>query len=266
MGKIIFETGVSSDDNILNRDEIIGLTEMVHDYYSVFLKNERDIIVWLPPSYNFSDKYYPAIYMQDGQNLFNPNTSFIGYDWKVDEVCTKLMNEKIIEEFIVIGIYNTKDRLDEYDYSTPKGKKYSSFIMRELKPYIDENFRTKSGADNCAVAGSSMGGLISFQLAWNFPHVFGLAACLSNSFWASDHYVFDMISNETTASKISKLYIDCGDQEKELLPDFYRMCKTLKKKKFTNKNLLCHLEKNARHSEYDWARRLNKPLKFLFER
>ena len=131
--------------------------------------------------------------MQDGQNLFDPNTSFTGYDWKVDEVLNEMIIEKVIEEIIVVGIYNTKDRIEEYNYFTEKGKKYANFLIRELKPFIDENFRTISKASQNALMGSSMGGLISFQLFWNFPKIFGKAACLSNSFWVNDRKIFSMV-------------------------------------------------------------------------
>ena len=160
------------DNYLLNSDDIVGDIEYLHEFYSVNLKNERDIIIWLPPSYLYSQKSYPVLYMQDGQNLFDPNTSFIGQDWKVDEVVSELIKDKLIDEIIVVGIYNSKDRLDEYNYFSEKGKKYANFLIRELKPFIDENYRTIPKASKTAISGSSMGGLISFQLFWNFPKIF----------------------------------------------------------------------------------------------
>ncbi|MBU2494509.1 MAG: alpha/beta hydrolase [Bacteroidetes bacterium] len=244
-------------------DDIIGQVEYIHEFYSYNLKNERDIIVWLPPSYSSSTKRYPVLYMHDGQNLFNPQTSFIGYDWKVDETITRLLNKNEIEEIIVVGIYNTRDRLEEYNYFTDKGKSYAQFIIQELKSHIDENYRTKHSADNTAVMGSSLGGLISFQLMWNIPAVFGKAGCLSNSFWIDNKAVFPMVKNSPKIIKKIKLYMDCGDCETELIEDNKNMYKLLTEIGY-NDSLKWHIEKGGIHSEVDWAKRLHIPLKFLF--
>lgn len=251
------------DFSNFNSDEIIGQVEYIHEFYSCNLKNERDIIVWLPPSYLTSHKRYPVLYMHDGQNLFNPQTSFIGYDWKVDETITQLLNKNEIEEIIVVGIYNTKDRLEEYNYFTAKGKNYAKFIVQELKAHIDENYRTKHSAANTAVMGSSMGGLISFQLVWNMPGVFGKAGCLSNSFWVDNKAVFPMVENNSKKIKDIKLYLDCGDCETELIDDNTNMYKLLYETGYKD-NLKWHVQEGAVHSEVDWAKRLYIPLKFLF--
>ncbi len=251
---------------IINWDEIIGDSEYHHEFYSTHLKNERDIIVWLPPSYHYSDKEYPVLYMQDGQNLFNPYTSFTGYDWKVDEVANGLINSRQIEEIIVVGINNTHDRLNEYNYFTEAGKKYANFIIRELKSFIDEKYRTVSKVSGTAIMGSSLGGLISFQLFWNFPKIFGKAACLSNSFWVNDGEVFKMVNNvDSLITNKNKLYLDCGTEEKELIGDYRKMVKILSDKEFeSEKNFYYHLAEGSHHTEFDWAKRLHIPLKFLF--
>ena len=251
------------DFSNFNSDEIIGQVEYIHEFYSSKLKNERDIIIWLPPSYSTSHKRYPVIYMQDGQNLFNPQTSFIGYDWKVDETLTKLLLNNEIEEVIIVGIYNTKDRLEEYNYFTSKGKNYAQFIIQELKPHIDDNFRTKHIAQDTAIMGSSLGGLFSFQLVWNLPEVFGKAGCLSNSFWIDNKAVFPMVENDLRKNKEIKLYLDCGNCETELIDDNTRMFNLLDEIGY-KENLKWHVEEGAVHSEVDWAKRLHIPLKFLF--
>lgn len=245
--------------------DIVGHIEFHHEFYSVNLKNERDIIVWLPPSYQNSNKNYPVLYIHDGQNLFSPHTSYIGHDWRIDEVLTELIKQGEVEEIIVVGIYNNKDRLEEYNYCSPKGKKYAQFIIRELKPFIDQNYKTKSDKSNTAIMGSSMGGLISFQLAWHYPKIFGKAACLSNSFWADDGKVFETVLNDSRDHSDQKIYIDCGCEEKKLIRDNKKMCLMLRKKGFVNKkNLFCYFVKGGKHSEIDWSDRVNVPLKFLF--
>ncbi|MEW6193953.1 MAG: alpha/beta hydrolase-fold protein [Bacteroidota bacterium] len=249
--------------NKFGQDEIIGHVEYLHGFYSYNLRNERDIIIWLPPSYQSSNKNYPVLYMPDGQNLFSPHTAYIGYDWRVDETLTKLIDKNEIEEIIVVGIYNHLDRLDEYNYFTKKGKLYAGFIIKELKKYIDSHYRTKSDARNTAVMGSSLGGLNAFQLAWFFPDLFGKAACLSNSFWVDERRIFKIFNGPDGFSETQKIYIDCGTNEKKLIKDNRMMCRILKEKGF-GKILQCYFEKGGNHSEIDWAKRIHIPLKYLF--
>lgn len=250
---------------IKNSDEIIGHVEYHYEFYSRYLKNERDIIVWLPPSYGHGEKTYPVLYLQDGQNMFNPQTSFIGYDWKVDETATSLISGKEINEFIAVGIYNTKDRLEEYNWFTPKGKSYCSFLINELKPFIDETYRTKKNRMNTAVMGSSLGGLISFQLVWNYNKYIGKAACLSNSFWIDDKEVFNMVKNDDEKLKEIEIYLDCGTGEKELIEDNKEMVELLQSYGYDKDNrLMFYFAEDAKHTEQDWAERLHLPLKFLF--
>lgn len=251
---------------ISNSEEIVGDVEYIHEFYSTSLKNERDIIVWLPPSYYSSGKKYPVLYMHDGQNLFDPNTSFIGYDWKVDEVMSGLIKDKVIQEIIVVGIYNNKNRIDEYNLFTEKGRKYANFLMKELKPFIDENFRTVPHFSKTAIMGSSMGGLISFQLFWNYPMFFGKAACLSNSFWVDDGEIFKMVKNSKTVfNNFNKLYIDCGSEENELIGDFNKMVKKLEPMKSAKiLDFGSFIYKGGHHTETDWANRLHIPLRYLF--
>ena len=258
----MFETEPNID-TIQNNDLIVGYYDHIHDFYSINTKNERDIIVWLPPSYSSSSKKYPVIYMHDGQNLFNPSTSFSGYDWKVDETISHLISKKLIQETIVVGIYNTKERLKEYNLFHSQGSKYASFLIHELKPYIDENYRTLADGNHTAVIGSSMGGLCSFQLLMKFPKVFGKAACMSNSFWIDDRAIFDFIQTHEVPD-YNKLYIDCGLKEKELIDDNAKMCSIMKEYSNDSDKFCCYFSEEGRHNEFDWAQRLHIPLKFLF--
>lgn len=247
------------------RHEIIGNVEYHYQFTSRYLKNERDLVIWLPPSYYKSKKRYPVLYMHDGQNLFNPSTSFSGNDWRVDETTQFLLDKKLIEEFIVVGINNTSSRLEEYNLFTDSGKYYSLFIKNEVKTFIDTHYRTKPDSRNTGIMGSSMGGLISFQIAWILPNIFGKAACLSNSFWVNDKMIFDFVQEAEVKRKNQKIYIDCGTAEKQLIRDNKRMCALLRRMEVDKGNSVhCHFEKDAKHNEVDWAKRLYKPLLFLF--
>ncbi|MDX9923277.1 MAG: alpha/beta hydrolase-fold protein [Ignavibacteriaceae bacterium] len=243
--------------------DIIGSLNYHHEFYSSQLKNERDILVWLPPSYQSGSKRYPVIYMHDGQNLFDPRTSYSGITWDVDKTISKLIFEKKIEEVIVVGINNSKDRINEYNFYSNNGKNYSSFLINDLKSFIDENYRTKKDAANTSTIGSSMGGLFSFQLIMNFPKIFGKAACLSNSFWVNRKRVFSEPDNKNLDDL--KIYIDCGTGERELIFDNMKMALILRNHGMQcGKNLLYHFEKDAHHSESYWASRLHLSLTFLF--
>src|SRR5690606_34357272 len=151
------------------------------------LGNERDVFVYLPPSYATSGRHYPVLYMQDGQNLFDDDLSFAGA-WHVDETMEALAAEGI--EAIVVGVSNIAEaRLDEYSpFVDPRqgggrGDEYLAFLTATLKPLIDAQFRTRREAEWTAIAGSSMGGLISLYALLHRPDVFGAAAAMSPSLW-----------------------------------------------------------------------------------
>jgi predicted alpha/beta superfamily hydrolase len=102
-------------------------------------------------------------------------------------------------------------------------------------------------------------------LFWNFPKIFGKAACLSNSFWVNDRKIFSMVKEVNNEfNEKNRLYIDCGTGEKELLGDYKKMVALIKSLSTNDKNFFHHLEEGSRHTEYDWAQRLHIPLKFLF--
>ncbi|MEO8399972.1 MAG: alpha/beta hydrolase-fold protein, partial [Ignavibacteriaceae bacterium] len=186
--------------------KIVGTVKYHKKFKSTFLQNERDIIVWLPPSYNTElEKKYPVLYMHDGQNIMDPKTSFAGVDWRADETATKLIKEHKLNEIIIVGIYNTPDRLEEYSDSK-KGENYIKFLIEELKPFIDSNYRTKIDKENTAVMGSSMGGLISFLIVWKYPDVISKAASLSTSFYYDNEKAIEMVKNENVQKNI-KVYI-----------------------------------------------------------
>ena len=229
------------------------------------LNHRRDVMVWLPPSYETHTSIrYPVLYMHDGQNIFDPSTAFTGYDWRVDEVTDSLISLKAIEEIIIIGLYNTPDRLPEYSDS-PLGSAYVDFVVNIVKPMIDSAYRTKPDRRHTAVMGSSMGALSSLLFVWKQPDVFGAAACLSTSFWYDDEKMLNEIKEYAGHKKDVRIYLDCGEREKELLSGYRRMVDILKKKGFTKgKDLEYHIESKGVHTEHSWAHRVWRPLMFLY--
>ncbi|MFO7446982.1 MAG: alpha/beta hydrolase-fold protein [Ignavibacteriaceae bacterium] len=243
------------------KKKIVGNVEYHRSFYSANLKNERDIIIWLPPGYNEIDRRFPVLYMHDGQNIMDSNTSFTKTDWRVDETVTELINKDMLREIIVVGIYNTPDRLEEYSDSE-KGHSYIKFLLEEVKPFIDSSYRTLPDKNNTGVMGSSMGGLISFLIVWNHPGIISKAAGLSNSFHYDDRKTIKMVKEYEGEKKDFKLYIDSGEdgvEENQLM--FAEL--TLKDYRL-GKELDYYYDIGAQHTESAWAERLERPLLFLF--
>lgn len=243
------------------KHDIVGTVVYYRRFRSRYPILERDILVWLPPSYKKErGKYYPVLYMHDGQNILDPETSYAGQDWRVDETVTKLIKRDQIEEPIVVGIYNTHERLQEYSVSE-KGDYYLKFIVEELKHFIDSNFRTLADREATAIMGSSMGGLCSLRMVWKYPHVFGKAGCLSSSFYYGEDAIFDLI--ETTFEKKNvKIYFDSGEDGKK---DAQKMfCLFSKLGMLLGENFDYYFDRGAGHNEWSWANRLERPLKYFF--
>jgi predicted alpha/beta superfamily hydrolase len=229
----------------------------------------RDVGVWLPPSYAAaSERRYPVLYVHDGQNAFDPTTSFLGVDWQIDETADRLIREGKLQEIIVVGIYNSDERRQDYS-DTPKGRAYMKFVVENLKPFIDRAYRTLPGRDQTAVMGSSMGGLISFLLAWNYPQVFSQAACLSPAFVynVAEVDAVALVDNYTGTNKAIRLYVDNGGVglESQLQPGVEAMLRALQAHGFEmGKNLEWYHDLEAEHSERAWSKRVWRPLLFLF--
>lgn len=238
------------------------------DSYDDFILSEnllpRKVLVWLPQDYyskRKSECRYNVIYMHDGQNLFDPNTSYAGKHWKVSETVSRLIKQKKISDLIVVGIYNTQDRLDEYDWSA-KGKEYLNGIVNHLKPFIDKKYRTLTKRDNTAIIGSSMGGLISFYAGWYFYDVFGMAGCMSSSFYYHNDQVLKMVSDYDGEKIPVKFYIDHG--EDGLIRSQKMFCLLSQKGYVIGSDIDYFYAPKAEHNEAEWAARFERPLLFFF--
>ena len=156
-------------------------------FYIPQLDRHRRVWIYLPESYGTSKKKYPVLYMNDGQNVFDEATSAYG-EWGVDEALDSLGKQH--KEIIVIAVDNGADkRLNEYSpydmekYGKGEGDQYVDFLVQTLKPYIDKHYRSKKDEKNTFIAGSSMGGLISFYAILKYPKIFGAAGVFSPAFW-----------------------------------------------------------------------------------
>ncbi|MBI2419783.1 MAG: histidine kinase [Ignavibacteriales bacterium] len=226
----------------------------------------REVEVWLPPGYEESTGSYPVMYMHDGQNLFDPATSSFGVDWQADECADSLIRNLKVVPFIIVGINNTIARNWEYS-ETDTGSAYMAFIVQKLKPLIDSKYRTLPGRKHTATGGSSLGGLISFLLAWKYDSVFSMAACFSPAFKIDN---FDAIKNVNSSGGVKKdlkLYIDNGGVKLDLLlqPGVDAMVSALKNAGYrANDDFMVIIDSEAEHSEAAWAKRVHYPFEYFF--
>lgn len=261
----------SGDSNVTPNLNITGIYKRIKQFSSKFLKLKRDIVVLLPPTYyleKYKSKKYPVFYMHDGNNLFDPRLSFTGVDWGVDEACAKLYKQSKIKEIIVVGIYNTAERNSEYTpFIDPKhgggsGEKYSQFLIKELMPHIDENFRTKIGPENTAIGGSSLGGLISIYIGLSHPNLFGSVMAMSPSIWWANGKMIEWVQKQDLPALKTKLWVDIGSNEGEEGVKYFKQFVESIKTKIKH---LKYLEiPNAAHTENAWKNRMHLPLIWYF--
>ncbi len=240
-----------------------------HNLKTTFLKSgNRDIAVYLPPSYKSnSTQKYPVLYMHDGQNMFDQSTGAFGKEWYVDEKVEYLIKKKIINEIIIVGVYNGLDqRLNEYTWNAMtgegggQGKSYGEFLTKEVKVFIDKTYRTKSDRANTAVAGSSLGGLISFYLADNYPNVFSKIGIMSPSLWWNDGEALKEASN---LKNNFDFWLDCGTQEGDTpstMINYVNNMYGILSSKYGKSHVLQYVQPNAQHNEEAWATRIHAPI------
>lgn len=264
---ILRHTVVQWKDKILGPVPNISGDYRLHEgIHSEYLRYDRTVVVWLPPSYARDPaRRYPVCYLQDGQQIFDPRTSTWNQDWEVDEWCTLLMTAGEMQEIIAVGIYATEDRELEYNPSLA-GESYARFLIEELKPWVDRHYRTLP--DTSAVAGASLGGTMAFWLAWTRPEVFSAAACLSPVFRLRDDALcLDLVrqSGKTPPLKLF-LYSGLGDPvERELAEGVAEMVALLRPRGLeTGRRLMVVEDAAGQHHEAAWARHTGEWLRFLF--
>ena len=247
--------------------QITGNYDILENVESKILGNRRTVLVWKPESYTTdTKKRYPVIYIQDGQQIFNPQTSTWGTAWDIDDWCTNLIQAKVIPEVIVVAPYCTEAREAEYN-PDESGKDYIQFIREELMDRINADFRTLTGPENTTIAGASLGGLISFYAAWKHPDVFSKAACLSPALAFNGSTACTDAVKKSEKKPDARFFIYCGNGdsvEQRLLPDVRAMVELLKKKNMKEGTDFLFIEdETAHHDEIAWRQHADEWLKFL---
>lgn len=230
------------------------------------LQTKKKIWVYLPLNYEKSTKKYPVIYMHDAQNLFDKAASYAG-EWNIDETLDSL---KV--KVIIIGVeHGNEKRIDELTpYKNEKhgggnANAYLEFIVKTLKPHVDNKYRTKTNAKNTGIFGSSLGGLVSFYAALQYPEVFGKVGCFSPAFWINKKEIFQKM--EDTPKFTTKIYLLCGDKEDDgtMVSDMKEMETLINSKRCECKKLnKSVIVKEGKHNEKLWRNAFAKAYLWLF--
>jgi pimeloyl-ACP methyl ester carboxylesterase len=262
----------------------------------------RRIVVWLPPGYRADGAKYAVLYMHDGQNLFDKATAGYGMEWEIDEHLSKLIVDKKVRPTIVVGIWNTPKRLQEYVPSKafnglppeyrekvralyggdPLSDGYLKFIVRELRPMIDRRFNVKTDRANTVIMGSSMGSLISLYAIDEYPQIFGGAGMMSTHwplFMTPDGKSVGDAEYEVVSSAFErylspalpdplthKLYFDHGGETLDAIYKRYqdRVDAVVARRGYRRGvNWLTRSFPGQKHNEISWASRVDVPLQFL---
>lgn len=269
-----------------------------HEAFASAHVDSRNVTVWLPPGYEKGDGRYAVLYMHDGQNIFEPGTSYGGQEWGVDEALAKLMADGTVRDTIVVGIWNTPKRYLEYfpeeafrrlpaEMQTafvqtaggkPLSDAYLTFLVTELKPFIDAKYRTRPDRENTTIMGSSMGGLISTYALTRHPEVFGAAGAVSTH-WPMAHpeqlpaeqremlfgAMLSVVADGLKPAK-GRIYFDFGTLN---LDSYYeplqiRVDAAMAANGFTrDKDWVTRKFEGGDHNEASWRERVHIPLTFL---
>lgn len=249
----------------------------------------RTVDIWLPAGYDeHGDTRYPVLYMHDGQNLFDDALSYSGVAWGVDRVVERMVSAEEMRAPILVGIWNTAQRIPEYmpqrplEMATtrpayrerfastfggaPCSDDYLSFIVTELKPFIDTTYRTLEGRKHTFVMGSSMGGLVSLYAVCEYPQVFSGAACLSTSWTVAGPVLMPYLERHLPDPAEHRLYFDHGSEAQIAAYERHqRQVETcLVNAGYTRTTTWAsHRYPGAPHSEQAWKARVDVPLRFL---
>ncbi len=254
--------------------------------------------VWLPEGFGADPtQRYPVLYMHDGQNLYDANTTWNGQTWEMDASAGQMIKDGELTPFIIVGIHSDPEKrvsqlmpqqavaeagLDELMAEVKLkgqpvlGDKYAAFVVETLKPLVDSTYPTLSGASDTMVMGSSMGGLMSLYLISMYPETFGGAACLSTHWYGSlsagdlfGNAMIDFVANHLPDPTTHRLYFDHGTAT---IDAYYgpwetkALLKAQEKGYVYGKNLDSYIDYGASHEENAWAGRVARPLRFLFDR
>jgi predicted alpha/beta superfamily hydrolase len=250
----------------------------LHELDSQIFGNTRLLRIWLPPDYDgWGAVRYPVLYLNDGQNLFDPATAFAGVHWQVAESAARLIAEKKIPSLIIVGIDNTKSRAREYiPYKSQdpkvlyaKGKCYPDFLKREVMPLVEERYPVMKGPENTGFGGSSLGGLIVLYTQLAAPGVFGKLLIESPSLFVANRQILEecrRFSGWPQRICLGMGTREVGNEKKDakVVGDIRELEAILREAGLDELRLKVRIDEGAAHSESSWARRFPEALEFLY--
>lgn len=253
------------------------------------LKEEQNRLVriYLPSNYNFKKPSlrFPVIYMFDGKNLFDKYTSFLG-EWEVDEVIEQ-RNKQHKQTYIIVGIDSASSNVGRIEEMLPSnnnltgidnlpnnlwagGELLSQFIVNKLKPEIDKLFYTIPSKCATAIAGSSMGGLLSFYMGIKYREIFGMSFCFSPAFclYEDSYFINKLINSSINTNSLGKIYLLVGNVEYE--NQFVKLTKKtydiLLNKGMNLKQIKLVHDNEGIHHESFWNKYFNDAIEFWCEK
>lgn len=246
------------------------------DFRSRYLPAARALRVYLPEDYRGSRRRYPVLYFQDGQNLFDPSTAYLGQNWHLHQTVDELVRHGDAQPLILVGIDNAGvARMDEYTPTRSpahghggKARRYCQMLLREIKPWVDGHYRTLPDAENTGLGGASLGGLLTLYAGLRFPRVFGRLAAMSPSVWWDRRVILEY-GQRFRAHTRPHIWLDTGGQEgdtpDQVIADTRTLRAVLVNKGWREGVDLRYVEDpEAGHHESAWAVRAAPMLHFLF--
>ena len=239
-------------------------------------EGSRELIVYLPPGYNETPAArYPVLYMHDGQNLFDAVTAFANQEWGLDELVESLISAGMVEPLIIVGIYNAGEkRTDEYTHVRDRkgqggrARLHARFIVEDLKPFIDSEYRTLPDTANTGLGGSSLGGLFTLYMGLHYPQTFGKLIVMSPSVWWAHRAILREV-RKAKGRFHQKIWLDTGTCEGNAPETCIRNVRDLRdallERGWKLGHDLRHVEdEGAGHDEKAWGYRMKDALTFLF--
>ena len=239
----------------------------------------RPLHIWLPDDYHDTDEHYPVLYFFDGHNLFTNEDATYGKSWGMKEFL-----ENWEKSMIVVGIecgHDGYERLSEYmPYPSegwfgqfePKGETTMDWIVNEIKPMIDREYRTIPFRECTAIGGSSMGGIMALYAGIHYNRWFSKAACVSTAMG----FCMAPLGEDLSASDISpdtriylswgtkeakKVHQDRADRSSETYHNTKHVSDMLKKRKAA---VMMHCQVGGGHCEADWEKLVPTFMQFLW--
>lgn len=236
-----------------------------HSIYMPQLDRERTVRVLLPRDYANTNRSYPVLYMQDGQNLFEPETAFGGRDWQIPAT---LFKQPLRRQAIIVGIDNGEEnRLNEYaPYPTKDGggeaDLYCQFITDTLKPFIDDNYRTPTDRENTGIAGSSMGGLCAYYAGLAYGNIFGKVGVLSPSIWFNPSVI--QLAENNPYDKSRFFVVGSKTEMRSMEKTLHDIYDALKNGGFSDEQIQVAVRDRGKHNEIFWKLEFKKMFEYLF--